>query len=100
MDFGVWIEPVLAKFCGSILGIEESGRTEALSTSCAIAAQTEGLRRVAQVEVRFAQTVTQRSRAGLNCVAPTALNPRYFGARGESTGRNLLRLWGSAAEAT
>jgi hypothetical protein len=29
MDFWAWIEPVLAKFCGSILGIEKKSRQDA-----------------------------------------------------------------------
>jgi hypothetical protein len=49
---------------------------------CAVAARTKAFAgKAAQAEVRFAQTVTQRSRAGLNCVAPTALSAGQFGGR-------------------
>ena len=82
MDFGVWIEPVATKFCSSILGTVESVEATVLSTFCAVAPRMKACAgKAAQAEVRFAQTVTQRFRAGLNCVAPTALSAGQFGAR-------------------
>ena len=85
MDFGVWIEPVATKFCSSILGTVESVEATVLSTFCAVAPRMKACAgKAAQAEVRFAQTVTQRFRAGLNCVASTALSAGQVGARVES----------------
>jgi len=75
MDCWLWIEPVPTKFCSSILGTVESVEAKVLSTFCAVAPRTKACAgKAAQAEVRFAQTVTQRVRAGLNCFALTVLS--------------------------
>ena len=75
MDSWVCIEPVPTKFCSSILGTVESVDAKVLSRFCAVAPRMKACAvKAAQAEVRFAQTVTQRFRAGLNCVALAALS--------------------------
>jgi hypothetical protein len=75
MDSWVWVEPVPTEFCSSILGTVESLEAKVLSTFCAVAPRMKACAgKAAQAEVRFAQTVTQRSRARLNCVALAALS--------------------------